>query len=402
MSVGSVMGRWSRVVLLGILALGLAQGTASSPPARLPKKLPKKLPKVEEEPAAEAAEPAAEAAEEPKAAAAEAVGEEEAELPEEEAELPEEEAPPPPPIAIDAPAPKTAPAPSPTPSSAAGSKASVQFMITADMKEKLLALGYSDEDIAQLQPERARVIVNRGLKRTSKLPPSWTRSARREGPIVQAWRRLKQHTGTPAGVAGLAAGGLATVLVASLSGRPQPNFALAARPKAVKPINVKVRQAKAPSKMPPPPPPPPSSSSGEQEGLWLDRQIDKVIAWIVRPYLETDRRPHLAPLHPAPLHPAPRPPSVPHVRTRRHRRVWCGGEATDAERTEPKAMCGVCVSLDLSNFVATLHVPSRERHRHSPCVLASVVRGNSQSMLPWYHECAHLHYSASDPVIFKD
>ena len=108
--------------------------------------------------------------------------------------------------AIDAPTAKTTSAPSPA---AASSKASVQFMITADMKEKLLALGYSEEDIAQLQPERARVIVNRGLKRTSKLPASWTRSAQRDGPIVGAWRRIKQHTTTPAGMAGLAVGGLA-------------------------------------------------------------------------------------------------------------------------------------------------------------------------------------------------
>ena len=160
------------------------------------------------------------------------------------------------------------------------------------------------------QSERVRVIVNRGLKRTSKLPSSWTRSARREGPIVQAWRRLKQHTGTPAGVAGLAAGGLATVLVASLSSRPQPNFALAARPKSVKPVNVKVAMAKEPSKLPPPRPPPRPPSSGDEEGLWLDRQIDKIVAWIVRPSapLEPINDPHDLTPHPALPHPAPYTP----------------------------------------------------------------------------------------------
>ena len=272
------MPSWSRAVLLGTaLALCLApgHGVTTPPLAKPPKK--QTLPKVEAEAAAEAAEPPAEAAEELEAAAAEAVAEEnEAELPEEE----EEEAPPM--EAIDAPTAKTTSAPSPA---AASSKASVQFMITADMKEKLLALGYSEEDIAQLQPERARVIVNRGLKRTSKLPASWTRSAQRDGPIVGAWRRIKQHTATPAGIAGLAAGGLATVLMASR--KPSAgDFALAARPKAnAKPVNVKADKAKAPSKMPPsppsppsPPPPPPS-----HEGLWLDRQIDKLIAFFVRP-----------------------------------------------------------------------------------------------------------------------
>ena len=265
------MPSWSRAVLLGTaLALCLAPGhSVSTPPlAKPPKK--QTLPKVEAEAVAEAAQ---EAAEEPEAAAAEAVAEEtEAELPEEEVEEEEEEVAAPP-IAIDAPTAKTASAPSPA---AAGSKASVQFMITADMKEKLLALGYSEEDIAQLQPERARVIVNRGLKRTSKLPASWTRSAQRDGPIVGAWRRIKQHTATPAGIAGLAAGGLATVLMASR--KPSAgDFALAARPKAnAKPVNVKADKAKAPSPPSPPssPPPPPS-----HEGLWLDRQIDKLIAF---------------------------------------------------------------------------------------------------------------------------
>lgn len=337
------MSSWYRAMLLGTaLALCLTPGhsVTTPPPAKPPKK--QTLPKVEAEAAAEVAEPPAEAAEEPEAAAPEAVAEEtEAELPEEEEEEVAAE-----PIAIDAPTAKTASAPSPA---ASGSKASVQFMITADMKEKLLALGYSEEDIAQLQPERARVIVNRGLKRTSKLPASWTRSAQRDGPIVGAWRRIKQHTATPAGLAGLAAGGLATVLMASR--KPSAgDFALASRPKAnAKPVNVKVEKAKAPSKMPPPSPSPPS-----HEGLWLDRQIDKLIAFFVRPAAPLSRHPSLytpdfgtldpAPyiLHPAPgtLHHASRTPRAPHVRTRHRRRGLCGGEATeatDAERTGPRA-----------------------------------------------------------------
>lgn len=227
------MSSWSRAVLLGVaLALCLAPGhSVTTPPVAKP---PKKqtLPKVEAEAAAEAApeEPVAEAAEE--AAAAEAVAEESAgevpEVKEEEPEAEEAEEVAAEPIAVEAPPAKTASAPSPA---AAGSKASVQIMITAEMKEKLLALGYSEDDIAQLQPERARVIVNRGLKRTSKLPASWTRSAQRDGPIVEAWRRIKQHTTTPAGIAGLAAGGLATALMASRK-PAAADFALASRRKA--------------------------------------------------------------------------------------------------------------------------------------------------------------------------
>jgi hypothetical protein len=235
------------VLLATALALCLAQEPPASPPA--------KLPELEEEPPV-AVEP--EAAAEPEAAP-----EEEAEPLEEE----EEEEAPPPTIAIDAPTPKPTSAQS-APSPAAGSKASVQFMITAEMKGKLLALGYSEEDIALLQPERARVIVNNGLKRTSKLPSSWTRSPHREGPIVQAWRRVKQHSWTPAGVAGVAAG----VLVASLSSR-QSNFRFAAPRAVAKPVNVNLAKAKAPSS-------PSPLGDREPEGLWLDRQIDKVIAWV--------------------------------------------------------------------------------------------------------------------------
>lgn len=278
------MSSWSRAVLLGVaLALCLAPGhSVTTPPvAKLPKK--QTLPKVEAEAAAEAApeEPAAEAAEEAEAAAAEAVTEQSAgeasEVNEEEAEEEVAEEVAAEPIAIDAPPAKTASAPSPA---AAGSKASVQFMITAEMKEKLLALGYSEDDIAQLQPERARVIVNRGLKRTSKLPASWTRSAQRDGPIVEAWRRIKHHTTTPAGMAGLAAGGLATVLMASRK-PAAPDFALAARrPKAsAKPVSAKAEKAQAPSKAPPPPPPSTPSTPPSHKGLWLDRQIDKIIAF---------------------------------------------------------------------------------------------------------------------------
>ena len=336
------MPSWSRAVLLGTaLALCLAPGhSVSTPPlAKPPKK--QTLPKVEAEAVAEAAQ---EAAEEPEAAAAEAVAEEtEAELPEEEVEEEEEEVAAPP-IAIDAPTAKTASAPSPA---AAGSKASVQFMITADMKEKLLALGYSEEDIAQLQPERARVIVNRGLKRTSKLPASWTRSAQRDGPIVGAWRRIKQHTTTPAGMAGLAAGGLATLLAAR-SSRPQPNFALAARPKAnAKPANAKAAKAEAPSKAAPAPPssPSPPSSPPTHKGLWLDVQIDKLIAFFVRPAaplspplsLATHRR-----WHPAPRTPHHAPRTLHHVPRTTHHAPRTTHHARHALLTSARDIAGGC------------------------------------------------------------
>ena len=59
--------------------------------------------------------------------------------------------------------------------------AQMQAMITNAMRANLTGLGYSREDIESLVPERARVIVDHGIRRPSSLPPEWTRSGQSGG-----------------------------------------------------------------------------------------------------------------------------------------------------------------------------------------------------------------------------
>lgn len=195
---------------------------------------------------------------------AEAEGAEEEEEAEEEAAAAEEE-------------PAPLPASSGTPSPPSTSSASVQFMITAEMKQSLTALGYSAEDIAALQPERAKAIIENGLKRTSKLPGSWTRGAEKPMPVVAAWRSVKRGLSSPVGM-GLSVG-LSTmaIVAASMSKGSQPMMAPRTKvTKAVPPPRVQAVKPAAPTTVeqivdikPP--------SSDE---LWLDQQIDKLILFL--------------------------------------------------------------------------------------------------------------------------
>lgn len=106
------------------------------------------------------------------------------------------------------------PPPTPPPQATADGSASVQFMITTEMKQKLRALGYSEDDMDQLKPDRARVIIDRALRRTSKLPASWTREAKRMAPIVEVWRSVKRSAlANPAGAGAAGFGALAAVSV---------------------------------------------------------------------------------------------------------------------------------------------------------------------------------------------
>jgi hypothetical protein len=58
--------------------------------------------------------------------------------------------------------------------------ASVQFMITNDMRQALQGLGYSDADIDALVPERAAVIIDNGIACPARgVPSSWKRGGGR-------------------------------------------------------------------------------------------------------------------------------------------------------------------------------------------------------------------------------
>ena len=52
----------------------------------------------------------------------------------------------------------------------------MQFMITYDMRQSLLGLGYSDADIDALVPERAAVIIDNAIACPAQgVPSSWKR-----------------------------------------------------------------------------------------------------------------------------------------------------------------------------------------------------------------------------------
>ena len=60
---------------------------------------------------------------------------------------------------------------------AQGSVASVQFMITQRMRGQLEMLGFTEQDINKLQPDRAAAIISRKIRRPrGGMPASWTRS----------------------------------------------------------------------------------------------------------------------------------------------------------------------------------------------------------------------------------
>ena len=91
-------------------------------------------------------------------------------------------------------------------------QASVQFMITQGMKEKLRELGYSAAEISALQPQRAAAIIDNNIRCPSQgMPAKWKRGSGNG----KGGNHLQQAFGK---VATLAAFGLATALGLHFSG----------------------------------------------------------------------------------------------------------------------------------------------------------------------------------------
>ena len=88
--------------------------------------------------------------------------------------------------------------------------ASVQFMITQQMKQELRELGYTESDISSLSPERARAILDNQITRPQQgMPSSWARkSGRRKGLFSKLVDGTRQ----------VALAGLATALALHFSG----------------------------------------------------------------------------------------------------------------------------------------------------------------------------------------
>jgi len=156
---------------------------------------------------------------------------------------------------------------------AAEDKASVQFVVTAKMRAKLTELGYGDAEISDLSAERAAAIISRGIRcPKAGVPASWNRGGPRSasgGSPIKAFRGIVAKPLKAVGVpdaavapALLVLGGLAAAL--SLGLGPFGGGAVA----------VAVSEALA---EPMPEEAAPKPSRGNENDLWLDRQIDKVI-----------------------------------------------------------------------------------------------------------------------------
>ena len=93
-------------------------------------------------------------------------------------------------LGLPKPAPKLVPSSRASESKAGASKASLQWFVTNGMKEQLSSLGYTPEEVKRLEPERARAIIDRSIRRPAKgVPASWTRnnrSSRGSGPGASA------------------------------------------------------------------------------------------------------------------------------------------------------------------------------------------------------------------------
>jgi len=164
-------------------------------------------------------------------------------------------------------------------SRAASGSASTQWVITAKMKAQLVELGYSLEEISQLDAERAAAVIRRSVARpTGGVPAAWNRGERRKAnPIrsaVGAVGKTFSAVGLPSGAAGpilaaVAVGGLGALGVSIKGSSTTVKRAL--EPAAViddEPDDELIAPAR--------------DTSGE---LWLDVQIDRFIDFLKRTLL---------------------------------------------------------------------------------------------------------------------
>ena len=99
--------------------------------------------------------------------------------------------------------------------------ASVQFMVTNAMAESLRELGYSEADIAAVNPERAAAIIaNNIMCPSSGLPEAWKRGAK----VGRGGKRQNPLVRVVQGLARAAAGSLAVAVALHYSGMDLGEF----------------------------------------------------------------------------------------------------------------------------------------------------------------------------------
>ena len=147
--------------------------------------------------------------------------------------------------------------------------ASVQWVVTQKMRMQLSKLGYSQEEIGKLDPERAAAIIRRGITRPARgVPGGWSKGVQQQGSkgirsaVGLGQSLLAKTKGVPGGpiapAVALALGALTLVLKRGGSGS-----------------SVLVKRAMAPSV-----PEPLFEERNNSDELWLDRQIDRLIAFL--------------------------------------------------------------------------------------------------------------------------
>lgn len=238
---------WRRtLVLIALVALvTIAHGQEEpddKPPAAEPEADTDAAAEVETVPAEAAAEAAAAEEVVEEAAAAEAVEE-----------------------AVDEPA-ETLP---PSAPAASGSKASVQWVATQKMRAQLTKLGYSEAEIAKLDAERAAAIIRRSISRPQQgVPTGWNRKVRSRSAVglghsllATVSKPFQQAPGGPLAASAVVLTSVASVVAVGLTRGGGGSSKLVERVVAPEP------EAEA-------------ISAPASDELWLDRQIDKLIAFL--------------------------------------------------------------------------------------------------------------------------
>jgi len=142
-------------------------------------------------------------------------------------------------------------------------------VVTQKMRMQLSKLGYSQEEIGKLDPERAAAIIRRGITRPARgVPGGWSKGMQQQGSkgirsaVGLGQSLLAKTKGVPGGpiapAVALALGALTLVLKRG-GGGP----------------NVLVKRAVGPSVTEPL-----LEKSNTSDELWLDRQIDRLIAFL--------------------------------------------------------------------------------------------------------------------------
>jgi hypothetical protein len=142
-------------------------------------------------------------------------------------------------------------------------------VVTQKMRMQLSKLGYSQEEIGKLDPERAAAIIRRGITRPARgVPGGWSKGVQQQGSkgirsaVGLGQSLLAKTKGVPGGpiapAVALALGAL-TLMLKRGGGGPSVLVKRAVGPSVTEPLLEK------------------SNTSDE---LWLDRQIDRLIAFL--------------------------------------------------------------------------------------------------------------------------